>query len=351
VIVALVLLGDVRTTWSFAAFTVLLYYGVTNLAALRLPDELRLYPRWVAMAGLAGCLFLAFQVDPAAWGAGLGALAFGLAWHRLRAGAREEPERNPRKSRRVWVYLWLEAIPSCPVLRCGDSPAAVPGIRPPRDSRGVMTEENPSRSRPGALGSTSPSAGIGGSSREDFFRHFTELVSRVLDAPVALVVLSRADALVVAGAVGLDRVILDGADNPLVGLLRRAADSREPVALKDLAVDPSPEARALVREWGLRAAAAIPLPGDQERPRGVLGVLDRKARRWKEIDLRLLRDLGAAASATTHLLDRVNELASASETLAEAARLLRGTLESLDVAVFVVRKQDRGLWSATGPSR
>lgn len=91
VIVALVLLGDVRTTWSFAAFTVLLYYGVTNLAALRLPDELRLYPRWMAIVGLAGCLFLAFQVDPGAWGAGLGALALGLAWHRLRAGAREEP--------------------------------------------------------------------------------------------------------------------------------------------------------------------------------------------------------------------------------------------------------------------
>jgi PAS domain S-box-containing protein len=207
-----------------------------------------------------------------------------------------------------------------------------------------MTEENPSRSkRTGELGSTPPKAGGGGSSHDDFFRHFTELVSRVLDAPVALVVLSRADALVVAGAVGLDGVILEGADNPLVSLLRRAAESREPVALKDLAVDPSAEARALVGEWGLRAAAAIPLPGDPERPRGVLGVLDRKARQWKDLDLRLLRDLGAAASATTHLLDRVDELASGAETLAEATRLLRGTLESLDVAVFVVRKLNRGV--------
>jgi PAS domain S-box-containing protein len=206
-----------------------------------------------------------------------------------------------------------------------------------------MTEEGPIRSRPEESGSAPPTSGDGGLSHEDFFRHFTELVSRVLNAPVALVVLSRADALVVAGAVGLDKVVLEGTDNPLVDLLRRAAESREPVALKDLAVDPSPEAQALVREWGLRAAAAIPLPGDEERPRGVLGVLDRKARQWEEMDLRLLGDLGAAASATTHLLDRLEELASGSEILAEAARLLRGTLESLDVAVFVVRKLDRGV--------
>jgi basic amino acid/polyamine antiporter, APA family len=92
VILALVLVGDVRATWSFAAFAVLIYYGVTNLAALRLPPEMRLYPRWVAVVGLAGCLFLAFQVDRAAWGGGLVALALGLGWHRLRAGVREKPE-------------------------------------------------------------------------------------------------------------------------------------------------------------------------------------------------------------------------------------------------------------------
>jgi basic amino acid/polyamine antiporter, APA family len=84
VILALVLLGDVRTTWSFAAFAVLLYYGVTNLAALRLPPELRLYPRWVAVAGLVGCLFLAFQVEVAVWGAGVVVVGVGLLWHRMR---------------------------------------------------------------------------------------------------------------------------------------------------------------------------------------------------------------------------------------------------------------------------
>lgn len=85
VILLLVLLGDVRATWSFSAFTVLVYYGITNLAALRLPPELRLYPRWVPVAGLAGCLFLAFQVEPVYWAVGVGLLAGGLG---LRWGLR-----------------------------------------------------------------------------------------------------------------------------------------------------------------------------------------------------------------------------------------------------------------------
>lgn len=87
VILALVLVGDVRTTWSFSAFTVLVYYGITNLAALRLPPPARLYPRWVAVAGLAGCAFLAFQVEVGVWVTGLAALAVGLAWHRFRQRA------------------------------------------------------------------------------------------------------------------------------------------------------------------------------------------------------------------------------------------------------------------------
>ncbi|MGE0756225.1 MAG: hypothetical protein AB7O38_04360 [Pirellulaceae bacterium] len=37
VIAALVLYGDVKTTWSFSGFTVLVYYALTNLAATQLP--------------------------------------------------------------------------------------------------------------------------------------------------------------------------------------------------------------------------------------------------------------------------------------------------------------------------
>lgn len=88
VIVALVLVGDVKLTWSFSAFTVLIYYAITNGAALRLPPDRRLYPAPVAWAGLVSCLFLAFWVERAIWLTGLAVLAAGLAWHfaRRRAG-------------------------------------------------------------------------------------------------------------------------------------------------------------------------------------------------------------------------------------------------------------------------
>jgi len=81
VIAAIALVGDVGLTWSFSAFTVLVYYALTNLAALRLPPEDRRSPRAVAAAGLVSCLGLAFWVDPVVWGVGLGLVAAGLAWH------------------------------------------------------------------------------------------------------------------------------------------------------------------------------------------------------------------------------------------------------------------------------
>lgn len=83
-IAGLTLIGNVKTTWSFSAFTVLVYYAITNLAALRMPDELRRFPKWVAQAGLGACVFLAFWVDARIWAAGLLLLAAGLVIHAWR---------------------------------------------------------------------------------------------------------------------------------------------------------------------------------------------------------------------------------------------------------------------------
>ena len=69
-----------RLTLNISAFTVLIYYAITNLAALRLPREQRLFPAWIAMVGLAACLLLAFWVPVAIWGAGLALIAAGLVF-------------------------------------------------------------------------------------------------------------------------------------------------------------------------------------------------------------------------------------------------------------------------------
>jgi basic amino acid/polyamine antiporter, APA family len=80
---ALTLIGNVEITWSFSAFTVLIYYAITNLATLHLPKDKRLYSPLFAWGGLAACLVLAFFVEREIWMIGLGLIAAGLLWHAL----------------------------------------------------------------------------------------------------------------------------------------------------------------------------------------------------------------------------------------------------------------------------
>ncbi len=79
-IAGLTLIGSVRTTWSFSAFTVLIYYAITNASAIVMPKEYRLFPRWIPFAGLACCLGLAFWVEMHVWLAGLGLGVAGIIW-------------------------------------------------------------------------------------------------------------------------------------------------------------------------------------------------------------------------------------------------------------------------------
>ena len=67
VVAALCLMGDVRMTWSLSAVTVLLYYGITNLAALRLKEHDQIFPKWVSLIGLLSCGFLSISVEQESW--------------------------------------------------------------------------------------------------------------------------------------------------------------------------------------------------------------------------------------------------------------------------------------------
>jgi APA family basic amino acid/polyamine antiporter len=91
---ALAATGSVKTNWSFSAFSVLVYYAITNFAALQLKAEQRLYPRWIAWIGLAACLSLAFAVEWQIWVSGLGLLAAGLAWHAVRKNLYKGAQQN-----------------------------------------------------------------------------------------------------------------------------------------------------------------------------------------------------------------------------------------------------------------
>lgn len=80
-IIALVtLIGNVKITWSFSAFNVLIYYSITNLTALQLSPAERLYPRWLSYCGLVACAFLAFWVEWQIWLLGLALIGVGALW-------------------------------------------------------------------------------------------------------------------------------------------------------------------------------------------------------------------------------------------------------------------------------
>jgi len=80
-IVLIAMIGEISIAWSFSAFTVLLYYGITNLSALALDRR-----RWTAWVGLASCVSLSFFVPLAVWLAGTGLIGIGLIWKRQRRG-------------------------------------------------------------------------------------------------------------------------------------------------------------------------------------------------------------------------------------------------------------------------
>ena len=67
IIAALCLMGDVLMTWSLSAVTVLIYYGITNLAALRLNKQDQIFPKWISIIGLFSCVFLSVFVGQEIW--------------------------------------------------------------------------------------------------------------------------------------------------------------------------------------------------------------------------------------------------------------------------------------------
>jgi APA family basic amino acid/polyamine antiporter len=79
--------GTLQGVAATASFTILVYYGIANLAALRMPPRAKLYPDLVPRVGLVTCTLLALSLTPATMAAGVGVLAAGFAvrWavHRL----------------------------------------------------------------------------------------------------------------------------------------------------------------------------------------------------------------------------------------------------------------------------
>jgi len=79
VVIVLVLVSDLRGAIALSGVAVLWYYALTNAAALRLGPERRRWPVGFAVAGLIGCLVLAFSLPVASILIAATALVAGVA--------------------------------------------------------------------------------------------------------------------------------------------------------------------------------------------------------------------------------------------------------------------------------
>ncbi|MEM7578141.1 MAG: APC family permease [Planctomycetota bacterium] len=91
IIAVLLALGSIQHAWSLSAVTVLIYYGLTNAAALRLPRKDRRFPRALAWIGLLGCFGLSFTLEPVYVLVGFGFVAASLVLHVATAKGRKKP--------------------------------------------------------------------------------------------------------------------------------------------------------------------------------------------------------------------------------------------------------------------
>jgi APA family basic amino acid/polyamine antiporter len=79
VVAILVSVVDLRGAIGFSSFAVLIYYTVANASALTLRADEHRAPRIVPVAGLAGCVVLAFSLPAPSVFAGCLVLAIGAA--------------------------------------------------------------------------------------------------------------------------------------------------------------------------------------------------------------------------------------------------------------------------------
>ncbi|MEM1445231.1 MAG: APC family permease [Planctomycetota bacterium] len=91
IIAVLIAVGSIQHAWSLSAVTVLIYYGLTNAAALRLPTEARRFPRVLAWIGLLGCFGLSFTLEPVYVLIGFGFVVAALLLHAATASVRNKP--------------------------------------------------------------------------------------------------------------------------------------------------------------------------------------------------------------------------------------------------------------------
>jgi APA family basic amino acid/polyamine antiporter len=102
IVIALVLVADLRGAIGFSSFCVLTYYAIANASAWTLPAEHRRWPGALPVGGLVGCATLALTLPTASAITGAAVLAVGtLVWFVRHYRHRRRPATPPADTART----------------------------------------------------------------------------------------------------------------------------------------------------------------------------------------------------------------------------------------------------------
>jgi hypothetical protein len=171
---------------------------------------------------------------------------------------------------------------------------AAEASRRPAGTNGSLSQAVSDPLRLEALRST----GLLDTPAEERFDALTQLASRILRAPVALVSLVDKDRQFFKSCLGLPEPWASEREVPLShSFCQHAVAARQPLIVEDARKHPVLHDNAAIRDLGVIAYVGIPLKSSNGQPLGTLCVIDHEPRRWTEEEVELLGGIAEAVAA------------------------------------------------------
>lgn len=203
---------------------------------------------------------------------------------------------------------------------------------------------------------TTTAAGLAAAPDEEFDR-FAAVVCRVLDVPMALVVVGDGDRQLIPGAAGLGEPLLSDRFVPTSrSFCRQLVASGEPLVVPDARTDPRAMDDPAISNLGALAYVGVPILQPGGRVAGALCAFACSPREFTAAELAILVDLAAACSASLvrrHREARALDAERAATRSSRQARLLLRFSEAIvhtttqDEVVGVVRALAHSALGAT----
>ncbi|MEU4623548.1 ATP-binding protein [Actinoplanes sp. NPDC023801] len=170
----------------------------------------------------------------------------------------------------------------------------------------------------------------------------TEMATRMLSAPIALVSLVDADRQWFASMVGLPEQWANARQTPLThSFCQYVVDTQAPLVVTDARTEAMLRDNLAIGDLGVIAYAGYPLRAPEGEVLGTFCLADHQPRHWDTRELRLIEDLAAVAASEVAALLTAGHLAQGRRDAEQQRAFLDGLLDSLDTGVAACDAQGR----------